>query len=181
MTIVLVGFNQRLMISGRSAQGGPHQRHGFKPLWPSSATAAPTRPMINANPWELHQMGENLQVVCRGRLRNGCAKPVFDRALSRVKRPQNPYKIEHPYYVPVVMGRGGGSPGGAGGQPARRRSATGACTAECLSPGHNPTRASKYTKQAGKQAQQRAAHAAVQAHKPHSSQPRPPTLLAPVN
>lgn len=34
------------------------------------------------------------------------------------KRPQNPYKIEHPYYVPVVMGRGGGLPVGlAGSRP----------------------------------------------------------------
>jgi hypothetical protein len=67
--------------------------------------------MIYANPWELHQTGENLQVVCRGQLRNGCAKPVFDRALSRVKRPQNPYKIEHPHYRPVVVARAGAYPG----------------------------------------------------------------------
>jgi hypothetical protein len=124
------------MISGRSAQGGPHQRHGFKPLWPSSATAAPTRPMIYANPWELHQTGENLQVVCRGRLRNGCAKPVFDRALSRVKRPQNPYKIEHPHYRPVVVARAGAYPLGC--CPSYLGVSTYLCSMPCHVPLHTP-------------------------------------------
>jgi hypothetical protein len=124
------------MISGRSAQGGPHQRHGFKPLWPSSATAAPTRPMIYANPWELHQTGENLQVVCRGQLRNGCAKPVFDRALSRVKRPQNPYKIEHPHYRPVVVARAGAYPLGC--CPSYLGVSTYLCSMPCHVPLHTP-------------------------------------------